>query len=222
MPQFILSIKKIPIPLAAVELLFALILGMYLFFIQSFVLQQPYSESFARIIQTIQNKPSLLERVFIPHAPVKTVHIRYYQQKFDIETNVRTFGELFAFLPFIIEKKYAVELWQSELTDGMDIQIPPRLYEIGVASWYGSYFQGRPTASVEPYNMYALTAAHKTLPLGSRVKITNLANKKSIIVRINDRGPYVGERVIDLSFEAARKIGFAYHGLARVAVEFVD
>lgn len=222
MPQFVLSIKKIPLLLAAVELLFALILGMYLFFIQRFLLQQPYIESFARFTQAIQNEPSLFELVFLPQARAKAVHIRHYEQTFDIETNVRTFGELFAFLPFIIEKEYAVELWQSELVDGMDIQIPPRLYEIGVASWYGSYFQGRLTASVEPYNMYALTAAHKTLPLGSRVKITNLANKKSIIVRINDRGPYVGERVIDLSFEAARKIGFAYHGLARVAVEFVD
>lgn len=84
----------------------------------------------------------------------------------------------------------------------------------GVASWYGPGFHGRKTASGEKFNMYALTAAHKTLPLHSRVRVTNLKTHKSVIVKINDRGPYVGNRKIDLSLASARAIGL--NGTAKV------
>jgi rare lipoprotein A (peptidoglycan hydrolase) len=88
----------------------------------------------------------------------------------------------------------------------------------GVASWYGAQFHGRPTASGEPFDMNAMTAAHRTLPLGSRARVVNLENGRSVEVRITDRGPYVGQRVIDLSYEAARELGMAPAGTAQVEV----
>ncbi len=90
--------------------------------------------------------------------------------------------------------------------------------EEGMASWYGRPFHGRRTASGEKYNMYALTAAHRILPLGTHVRVTNLQNQASIQVRINDRGPFVRGRIIDLSFAAAQKIGLVGPGVAPVRV----
>lgn len=92
----------------------------------------------------------------------------------------------------------------------------------GLASWYGIKFQGRSTASGEPYNRHALTAAHKKLPLHTIVKVTNLATDQSVIVRINDRGPFVGKRIIDLSEAAARDIGYRNHGLTKVKIEVIQ
>ena len=88
----------------------------------------------------------------------------------------------------------------------------------GRASWYGADFQGSPTASGEPFDMYGLTAAHRTLPLGSRARVTNLDNGRSVVVRINDRGPYRGGMMIDLSYGAAREIGMIPAGTARTEV----
>src|SRR5688572_1509234 len=79
--------------------------------------------------------------------------------------------------------------------------------ERGMASWYGEDFHGKRTSSGEPYNMHAMTAAHKTLPLPSYVRVTNLQNRREIIVRVNDRGPFVEDRIIDLSFAAATELG---------------
>jgi len=94
-----------------------------------------------------------------------------------------------------------------------------RHIEIGNASWYGAHLQGRRTASGEPYDPQSLTAAHPTLPLHSTVRVTNLNNGRSVEVRINDRGPYTGRRVIDLSVKAAEAIGLMHRGVARVKVE---
>ncbi len=91
----------------------------------------------------------------------------------------------------------------------------------GVASWYGTKFHGRPTSSGEPYDMYEMTAAHKSLRLPAYVRVTNLENGKSVIVRVNDRGPFVGNRVIDLSYAAAHKIDMTAKGTARVDIEVV-
>lgn len=91
----------------------------------------------------------------------------------------------------------------------------------GLASWYGRKFQGQKTASGEPYDMFKMTAAHKTLPIPSYAKVTNLANGKSVVVRINDRGPFHGDRIIDLSYAAAAKIGLAAKGSGMVEVERV-
>ena len=91
----------------------------------------------------------------------------------------------------------------------------------GMASWYGRKFQGQKTASGEPYDMFAMTAAHKTLPIPSYAKVTNLANGLSVVVRINDRGPFHANRIIDLSYAAAAKIGLANKGAGMVEVERV-
>ena len=94
-------------------------------------------------------------------------------------------------------------------------------YQIGTASWYGEDFQGKATASGEPYDMFDLTAAHPTLPLGSHVRVTNLRNGRVVVVRINDRGPIVPGRIIDLSYSAARVLGVKARGLQRVRLDVV-
>src|SRR5580700_7769714 len=95
----------------------------------------------------------------------------------------------------------------------------PKAYQVGTASWYGEYFQGRTTASGEPFDMRDFTAAHPSLPLGTFVKVTNLRNGKAVVVRINDRGPVVDGRIIDLSYNAARALGFQDRGLQTVRLD---
>ena len=95
-------------------------------------------------------------------------------------------------------------------------------YQVGTASWYGANFDGKETASGEPYHMYDMTAASLTLPMGSHVKVTNLRNGKSVVVRINDRGPVVPGRIIDLSYGAAQAIQMRSHGLQRVRLDLVE
>jgi rare lipoprotein A (peptidoglycan hydrolase) len=90
------------------------------------------------------------------------------------------------------------------------------------SSWYGDDFDGQPTANGETYDMYATTAAHPTLPLGSIVRVVNPRNHRSQIVRINDRGPYVEGRELDVSYEVARRLGFDQHGLAKVRLELLE
>lgn len=90
--------------------------------------------------------------------------------------------------------------------------------ERGIASWYGTKFHGRPTSSFEPYDMYKLTAAHKSLPLPSFVRVTNLENGRSLVVRVNDRGPFHDDRIIDLSYAAAVRLGVHIKGTAQVEV----
>ena len=92
----------------------------------------------------------------------------------------------------------------------------------GVASWYGPNFHGRKTSSGEPYDMYAMTAAHKTLPLPTYARVTNVRNGRSAVVKINDRGPFHGDRIIDLSYSAARKLGVVAKGTAMVEVKAID
>ncbi len=95
-------------------------------------------------------------------------------------------------------------------------------YQVGTASWYGANFEGKETASGEPYNMYDMTAASLTLPIGSHVKVTNLRNGKSVVVRINDRGPVVPGRIIDVSYGAAQALQMKAHGLQRVRLDLVE
>jgi rare lipoprotein A len=90
--------------------------------------------------------------------------------------------------------------------------------ERGIASWYGTKFHGRRTSSGEPYDMYAMTAAHKTLPLPSYVRVTNLDNGRSAVLRVNDRGPFHDNRIIDLSYAAAKRLGIAARGTGLVEV----
>ncbi len=96
-----------------------------------------------------------------------------------------------------------------------------RWFQIGRASWYGGFFQGRTTANGETYDMNSLTCAHRSLPLGSLIRVTNLRNQKSVVVRVNDRGPVPDDRVVDLSYGAAKSLGFVSKGLAPVRLELV-
>lgn len=94
-------------------------------------------------------------------------------------------------------------------------------YQIGRASWYGEELQGQQTASGEDYDMNQLTCAHRSLPLGSLIRVTNLNNHKTVVVRVNDRGPMPQSRVIDLSYAAARFLGFSSRGTAPVRLDLV-
>ena len=100
-------------------------------------------------------------------------------------------------------------------------EFDPDYDRIGIASWYGHAFQGRSTANGEVFDRHGLTAAHPTLPLPSIVRVTNLANQREIELRVNDRGPFVDDRLIDLSQEAARELGFERQGIARVRIQFL-
>lgn len=96
----------------------------------------------------------------------------------------------------------------------------PKIHEKGGASYYGNEFRGRPTASGEKFRQYKLTAAHKTLPFGTKVKVKNLTNGKTVNVRVNDRGPFVSGRIIDLSKKAARRLGMIQSGVANVEISY--
>jgi rare lipoprotein A len=103
----------------------------------------------------------------------------------------------------------------------MNLEPAVLLSEVGLASWYGPKFHGRKTASGQVYDMYAKTAAHRTLPFGSIVRVTDLKTGKNTIVVINDRGPFVEGRIIDLSLAAAQEIGLDKNGLAKVKIEVI-
>jgi rare lipoprotein A len=94
--------------------------------------------------------------------------------------------------------------------------------QVGQASWYGKAFHGRPTASGEEYDMFQLTAAHRSLPLGTWVKVTNLRNGKWAVLKVNDRGPYVGNRILDVSYGAAQALNFRGRGVEKVSIEVVQ
>lgn len=94
--------------------------------------------------------------------------------------------------------------------------------DVGYASWYGDQFHGKKTASGETYDMYAMTAAHRRAPFGTQVRVTNLDNGRQTMVKINDRGPFVRGRIIDLSRKAAEEIGMVGSGTAKVKLEFLD
>ena len=93
--------------------------------------------------------------------------------------------------------------------------------EVGIASWYGDQFNGRPTATGEIFDMHGLSAAHKTLPLPGLVEVTNLANGRTVVLRVNDRGPFVDDRIIDLSRGAAEELGLLAQGVGRVRVRYL-
>ena len=94
--------------------------------------------------------------------------------------------------------------------------------QTGMASWYGRQFHGSKTASGETFDMNALTAAHRSLPLNCYIRVTNKDNGKSVVVKVNDRGPFHGNRVLDLSYGAAKRLGITNAGTAKVSIERVD
>jgi rare lipoprotein A len=107
---------------------------------------------------------------------------------------------------------------------GSGIESPAAASEydrVGKASWYGKRYHGRTTASGVPFDMHAMTAAHRTLPFGTRVRVTNLTNRRSVVLTINDRGPYAGRRIIDVSRRAAEVLGMVQAGVVQVRVNTV-
>jgi len=99
---------------------------------------------------------------------------------------------------------------------------PQPTIQVGLASWYGEHHQGKPTANGELFDMNGLTAAHRALPMGARVKVTNLVNKRSVTLRVNDRGPGIKGRVIDVSMAAAKSLGFLRAGVVPVQIEVLS
>jgi rare lipoprotein A len=95
-------------------------------------------------------------------------------------------------------------------------------FEVGAASWYGDPFHGQPTANGEIYDMFQMTAAHPTLPFGTTVRVTNIRSGRSAVVRINDRGPFIGDRILDLSYTAAKHLRLVWPGEAQVQVDLID
>ncbi len=114
------------------------------------------------------------------------------------------------------------EAAQDEVAPAPEAESEREPFQRGIASWYGLPFHGRKTANGERFDMNALTAAHPSLPFGTRVKVRSLVNGREVIVRINDRGPYAPGRIIDLSHAAARAIGLVGFGVKRVSLTLVE
>jgi rare lipoprotein A len=113
----------------------------------------------------------------------------------------------------------------SYVVDGVTYRLDPvdvGFVETGVASWYGRKFHGRLTSSGEPFDMFQFTAAHKTMPIPAWVRVTNLENDQALVVRVNDRGPFKPDRVLDLSWAAAKRLGFSEQGTTRVRYEVLE
>ena len=114
------------------------------------------------------------------------------------------------------EAKYSASLVPPRLS-----VMPKEKHQIGVASWYGQEFQGNTTASGETFDLNGFTAAHPTLPFGTTIRVTNLKNSKNILLRVNDRGPHIRRCLIDVSWAAAKRLGFVHSGTTPVRVEVV-
>jgi rare lipoprotein A len=125
---------------------------------------------------------------------------------------------VFALLPFVL---FGCSTLRKPIAAKSTPTIGP-FYSKGVASWYGGEFHGRRTASGERYDQYGFTAAHRTLPFGTRLTVTNLANGLSTVVKVNDRGPFAKDRILDLSYGAAKAIGLVGPGTGVVQLELVD
>ncbi len=123
--------------------------------------------------------------------------------------------------PVEIKKEITTEKETTPIKKSIKRTHVGEVFQTGIASWYGDEFQGKRTANGEIYDMYKLTAAHKTLPFNTLVEVKNLDNGERVLVRINDRGPFLKERIIDLSYKAARKIGCDIDGTAPVALRIV-
>jgi rare lipoprotein A (peptidoglycan hydrolase) len=138
---------------------------------------------------------------------------------FSAEANIAGNTTL-AFTNAVADETTPVAAVLAEAVPG-EVDLTLAAEQVGLASWYGADFQGKPTASGQIFDEEKLTAAHRTLPLRSRVRVTNLENGRSVEVRINDRGPYVQGRVLDLSTRAAKALGMQKEGLALVRIELL-
>lgn len=151
-------------------------------------------------------------------------HLPIYQAKISAQTaqNSTTIGSNESVKEDPIKSEEIPDETLLNQPDDWILYKPLGYKAIGIASWYGKKFQGRKTASGERFDMYAMTAAHRSLPLFSYVKIINLSNQKSVIVKINDRGPFARNRLIDISYAAALKLDLIRMGTAKVRIEAVS
>jgi rare lipoprotein A len=161
---------------------------------------------------------------------MKFMHIRSYKRKERMNVRIAVllcftcigfFGRLdaFAYLQDSTAQRRGVTPYSVNGKQYMPLSSHAGYVQGGTASWYGSDFHGKETSSGEVYNMHAMTAAHKTLPLGVYVKVQNKKNGREIVVRVNDRGPFIDGRIIDLSYSAARALGVVKNGIAQVQIE---
>lgn len=132
------------------------------------------------------------------------------------EDMILSFAKTVKIFPFLVMLSLVFSACTGKHVVRRAPSTPPKNLIQGEASWYGGKFNGRRTASGERYNMYGLTAAHKTLPFGTKLSVVNLDNGKAVIVTVNDRGPFVRDRVLDLSYGAAKKLGMIGAGFADV------
>jgi rare lipoprotein A len=124
--------------------------------------------------------------------------------------------------PFVLASCAQVSPRQQSTKEALLSCPQARQYqEVGTASWYGREHHGRRTASGQAFNMHGLTAAHRTLPFGSRIRVTNVGNGRSVVLTVNDRGPFIKGRFLDVSYRAARDLNFVRAGITRVKVEAV-
>ncbi|HEV8524799.1 MAG TPA: septal ring lytic transglycosylase RlpA family protein [Terriglobales bacterium] len=124
-------------------------------------------------------------------------------------------------LPFFLVAAFCATVGAAPATKGPKSKTP-KPYQVGSASWYGKKFHGRTTASGEPYDMFQLTAAHRQLPLGTWLRVTNLRNGRWVMVRVNDRGPVPQTRIIDLSYGAASLLQLRHKGVERVRLDLIQ
>lgn len=151
----------------------------------------------------------------------KSINIIDHDQEFVIDTYFTTVVEVIDNLGVKLTENQRKKIdLDAPIIEGMTIEIFRDVIQRGYASWYGPGFHGRTTANGEKYDMYELTAAHKTLPFNSKVRVINKYNSRSCVVRINDRGPYIQGRIIDLSYTAKQLLGI--DGIARVDLEIVE
>lgn len=191
--------------------------------IQGFVLMccaiSVHAEIGSNTTDTINEERSLVSRVLSQDSPSFNTNFNYLNSlTITKRTNDKIYQEtVTAKIEVPQEAPSVVEKLNTVASNTVR-----KFSQTGMASWYGRQFHGRKTASGETFDMHALTAAHRTLPLNCYVRVTNQTNGKSVVVKINDRGPFHGNRVLDLSYGAAKLLGITDAGMAKVSIERVD
>lgn len=167
----------------------------------------PYfvKDSIERLINTNFVDDEILDRSLRPE---------FYRPNQMIDT-----GTAIDSIEALITKHKEISGASNSSTLSLDPSVKPKLFQTGTASWYGPRFYGRKTASGEVFTKQGLTAAHRTLPFGTKIRVTNERTGKSVVVKVNDRGPFSGNRVLDLSHAAASAIGMIDSGLCKVRIE---
>ena len=172
------------------------------------------------IAKRLRGATSLLVLGAAALVPLAQVHGEVALAQIAPQTAVVQDGDMKA-IPQVTVKVDAAEIQKVDEVEASEEAAPAKQVGLGVASYYGNELAGNRTASGERFNPKELTAAHRTLPLGTKLRVTNLSNGKSVVVRVNDRGPYAKARILDLSHAAAQEISMVRRGTARVKLELI-